>query len=201
MAKKLESTLKNMILSLFFISMGMAAALGYVYTLTKEPIEKAKSAAETNAIKEVVPAFDNTPVAKEIDGITYYEVTKGGTPVGYAVKTFTDKAFSGRFDLMVGFLPDGTINQIAVLSQKETPGLGTNMMKPKFKDQFNKKNPGTWKMLVKKDGGEVDAISAATISSRAFCDAVQRGYDGFTKNFGGKASTHATPADTTKKGE
>ncbi len=201
MAKKLESNLKNMILSLFFISMGMAAALGYVYTLTKEPIEKAKSAAETNAIKEVVPAFDNTPVAKEIDGITYYEVTKGGVPVGYAVKTFTDKAFSGRFDLMVGFLPDGSINQIAVLSQKETPGLGTNMMKPKFKDQFNKKNPGTWKMLVTKDGGEVDAISAATITSRAFCDAVQRGYDGFTKNFGGKASTPATPADTTKKGE
>lgn len=200
MAKKLESTLKNMILSLFFISMGMAAALGYVYTLTKEPIEKAKKGAETSAIKEVVPAFDNTPLAKEIDGLTYYEVTKGGAPVGYAVKTYTDKAFSGRFDLMVGFLPDGTINQIAVLDQKETPGLGTKMKEPKFKNQFNLKNPGSWKMTVKKDGGDVDAISAATISSRAFCDAVQRGYDGFIKNFGGK-STPATPADSIKKGE
>ncbi len=186
-----------MILSLFFISMGMAAALGYVYKLTKEPIDKAKQQAETGAIKEVVPAFDNTPTAKVVDGITYYEVTKGGARVGCAVKTFTDKAFSGRFDLMVGFLPDGTINQIVVLDQKETPGLGSKMKEPKFKDQFNKKNPGTWKMIVKKDGGAVDAISAATISSRAFCDAVQRGYDGFIKNFGIATS----PANSTKKGE
>jgi electron transport complex protein RnfG len=72
-------------------------------------------------------------------------------------------------------------------------------MEPKFKDQFNKKNPGSWKMTVKKDGGVVDAISAATITSRAFCDAVQRGFDGYMKIFG-KASI-ATPADTTKKGE
>jgi electron transport complex protein RnfG len=179
--------------------MGMAAALGFVYSLTKEPIEKAKKDVETGAIKQVVPDFDNAPVAKVIDGITYYEVTKGGAPIGCAVKTFTDKAFSGRFDLMVGFLPDGTINKIAVLDQKETPGLGTKMMEPKFKDQFNKKNPGSWKMTVKKDGGVVDAISAATITSRAFCDAVQRGFDGYMKIFG-KASI-ATPADTTKKGE
>jgi electron transport complex protein RnfG len=200
MAKKLESNLRNMILSLFFISAVMAAALGYVYSITKGPIEKAKKDAETSSIKEVVPAFDNTPTAKEIDGLTYYEVTKGGSPVGYAVKTFTDKAFSGRFDLMVGFLPDGSINQIAVLDQRETPGLGTKMKEPKFKDQFNKKNPGNWKMTVKKDGGEVDAISAATISSRAFCDAVQRGYDGFIKNYG-NATKSAAPADSTKKGE
>lgn len=187
-----------MILSLFFISMGMAAALGYVYKLTKEPIDKAKQQAETGAIKEVVPEFDNTPTAKVIDGISYYEVTKGGKPVGCAVKTFTEKAFSGRFDLMVGFLPDGTINQIVVLDQKETPGLGTKMKEPKFKDQFIKKNPSAWKLAVKKDGGDVDAISAATISSRAFCDAVQRGYDGFIKNFG---NATAAPADSTKKGE
>ncbi len=198
MAKKLDSTLKNMILSLFFISMGMAAALGYVYKLTKEPIDKAKQQAETSAIKEVVPEFDNTPTAKVIDGISYYEVTKGGKPVGCAVKTFTEKAFSGRFDLMVGFLPDGTINQIVVLDQKETPGLGSKMKEPKFKDQFIKKNPGAWKLAVKKDGGDVDAISAATISSRAFCDAIQRGYDGFIKNFG---NATATSADSTKKGE
>ncbi len=200
MAKKLESTLLNMILSLFFISAVMSASLGYVYSLTKEPIEKSQKAAETNAIKQVTPDFDNTPVAKEIDGLTYYEVTKGGQAVGCAVKTYTEIAFSGRFDLMVGFLNDGTINKIAVLDQKETPGLGTKMMEPKFKDQFNNKNPGTWKMAVKKDGGEVDAISAATISSKAYCNAVQKAYDGFMKNFGNK-SNPTTVADSTKKGE
>ncbi len=200
MAKKLESNLINMILSLVLISAVMSAALGYVYSLTKGPIENSKKAAETNAIKDVAPAFDNSPVAKEIDGLTYYEVTKGGQPVGCAVKTFTEKAFSGRFDLMVGFLNDGTINKIAILDQKETPGLGTKMMEPKFKDQFLNKNPATWKMAVKKDGGEVDAISAATISSRAFCDAVQKGYDGFMKNFS-KPSSPALVADSITKGE
>lgn len=200
MAKKLESNLKNMVLSLALISLGMSSALGYVYLITKDPIIKTAQQAETNAIKEVVPAFDNTPEAKEIDGLTFYEVSKEGKITGYAVKTFTEKAFSGRFDLMVGFLPDGTINQIAVLEQKETPGLGTKMKEPKFKDQFIKKNPSLWKMLVKKDGGEVDAISAATISSRAFCDAVQRAYDSFIKNYGA-LDNNVLSADTTKKGE
>lgn len=200
MAKKLESNLKNMFLSLMLISMGMSAALGYVYLLTKEPISAASKAAETNAIKEVVPAFDNTPEAKEMDGLVFYEATKEGNPVGYAIKTYTEKAFSGRFDLMVGLLPDGTINQIFVLEQKETPGLGTKIKDPKFKDQFLKKNPASWKMLVKKDGGEVDAISAATISSRAFCDAVQKAYDSFMKNIGNQ-QTLSLPNDSTKKGE
>ncbi|OQA02379.1 MAG: Electron transport complex protein RnfG [Bacteroidetes bacterium ADurb.Bin408] len=200
MAKKLESNLKNMFLSLTFISMGMSAALGYVYLLTKDPIVAASKAAETNAIKEVVPAFDNTPEAKEVDGLVFYEATKEGTPVGYAIKTYTEKAFSGRFDLMVGLLPDGSINQIFVLNQKETPGLGTKIKDPKFKDQFLKKNPGNWKMTVKKDGGEVDAISAATISSRAFCDAVQKAYDIYMKNIGNQQSL-TLPNDSTIKGE
>jgi Na+-translocating ferredoxin:NAD+ oxidoreductase subunit G len=76
--------------------------------------------------------------------------------------------------LMVGLLPDGSINNISVIQQNETPGLGTKMKEPKFKDQFNKKNPSEFKFKVKKDGGHVDAITAATISSRAFCDAVDR---------------------------
>jgi electron transport complex protein RnfG len=88
---------------------------------------------------------------------------------------------------MVGFRPDGTIFNISILEQKETPGLGTKMVpegtpdKPAFKDQFNEKNPATFALKVKKDGGPVDAITAATISSRAFCDGVQRAYNTFEK--------------------
>lgn len=180
---KLQSSVKNMILSLFFISMGMSAALGFVYVATKKPIEDSQKKAEIEALKTVLPAFDNDPTkdAKEIDGLVYYVGTSGGNPVGCAVKTFTTKAFSGRFDLMVGFKPDGSINNIAVLEQKETPGLG-DKMKTKWKDQFNGKNPKDFKMIVKKDGGQVDAITASTITSRAFCDATQKAYDGFMKN-------------------
>jgi len=181
---KLESSLKNMILCLFLISMVMSAALGLVYNVTKGPIELASKKGEIDALKVVLPEFDNDPTkdAKEIDGLTYYIGTKSGQTVGYAVKTFTDKGFSGRFDLMVGLLPDGTINNIAVLSQKETPGLG-DKMKTNWKDQFKGKNPKDFKLLVKKDGGDVDAITASTISSRAFCDATQKAYDGYMKNY------------------
>jgi electron transport complex protein RnfG len=181
---KLESTFKNMLLSLLFISMGMSAALGFVYSLTKEPIEKANKMKEVQAITEVLPEFDNDPTLdiKSVDGLDYYTATKGGEVVGYAVKSYTDKGFSGHFTMMVGFKPDGAIHNITVLDHKETPGLGTKMKEPKFKDQFPGKNPGDFKLKVKKDGGPIDAITAATISSRAFCDGVQRAYDGYKLN-------------------
>lgn len=179
---KLESSLRNMFLSLFLISLVMAAALGFVYNVTKEPIEQAAKDKEINAIKEVIPAFENDIVstAKEIDGLTFYSAINKGSIVGYAAKTFTDKGYSGRFDLMVGFLPDGSINNIVVLQQKETPGLGSNMALPKFRDQFISLNIGNLadqKLKVKKDGGTIDAISAATISSRAYCDGIQKAYE------------------------
>lgn len=183
MAKKLESSLRNMVLSLLLISMGMSAALGFVYIATKGPIEESKKKAEIEAIKNVLPTFDNDPTAnaKTIEGLVYYTAIKSGNPVGCAVKTYTDKGFAGHFELMVGFKPDGTIYKTTVLDQKETPGLG-NKMKTEWKDQFNEKNPANFKLLVKKDGGQVDAITASTITSRAFCDAVTRAYDGFKKN-------------------
>jgi Na+-translocating ferredoxin:NAD+ oxidoreductase subunit G len=181
---KLESSFKNMLLSLTLISIGMSAALGFVYNLTKGPIEIAQKQKEVQALREVLPEFDNDPVesVKSVDGLFYYTAAKEGEVVGYAVNTFTEKGFSGKFTLMVGFKPDGTINNISVLEQKETPGLGNKMKEPKFKDQFPDKNPGQFKLKVKKDGGQVDAITAATISSRAFCDAVQRAYDGYLVN-------------------
>lgn len=190
MAKKLESSVKNMILCLFFISLFMSAALGFVYQATKGPIAETQKKAEIDALKNVLPKFDNDPTteAKEIEGLTYYIAKSGEKAVGCAVKTFTTKAFSGRFDLMVGFKVDGTINSIAVLEQKETPGLG-DKMKTKWKDQFNGKNPKDFKMTVKKDGGEVDAISASTITSRAFCDATQKAYDGYMKNYAQQLNT------------
>lgn len=196
---KLESSLRNMVLSLLFISMGMSAALGFVYNLTKDPIAKAAKAKEVNAVKEVLPEFDNDPTTevKVIDNLTFYPATKDGQPVGCAVRTFTDKGYAGRFDLMVGFLPDGKINNIVILEQKETPGLGTKMKEPKFKNQFNSIDIGSLQnkeLKVKKDGGTVDAISAATISSRAFCDGVQKAYNLYMKNF---TTASAIPADTT----
>jgi len=179
MAKKLESTLRNMFLSLTLISLVMSAALTFVYLKTKGPIELAASQKEINAIRQVSPDFDSDPLTaqREVDGVTIYTVKKNNETAGFAVKTYSDKGFSGHIELMAGFRTDGTINNITVLQHKETPGLGTKMAEPKFITQFLDKNPGSFKINVKKDGGQVDAITAATISSRAFCDALLRAYN------------------------
>jgi electron transport complex protein RnfG len=182
-----ESNLKNMLLCLFVIASVTSALLCVVYLITYEPIEESKRNKVNAAIALVVPAFDNNPsgeiIEMEIDGrvITIYPAFKDGSPVGYAVKASTTKGFSGLIVLMVGFLPDGTIYNSAVVSHLETPGLGDKMEQKKhnWSLQFNGKNPANYRLSVKKDGGDVDAITAATISSRAFCDAVELAYKAF----------------------
>lgn len=183
MAKK-ESTFGNMVLALAVITLVAAASLGYVYELTKEPIAEAKRAKQIEALQQVLPDFTNDPLTevykKAVDGDTlyFYPATRDSQLVGTAVETFSKKGFGGLIRIMVGFLPDGTINNVAVLEHKETPGLGEKM-DPKKSDwavQFEGKNPKDFKLKVTKDGGDVEAITASTISSRAFCDAVDRAY-------------------------
>jgi electron transport complex protein RnfG len=185
---KTESTFKNMVLSLTLISLGASASLGFVYVMTKEPIEASVLNKKLNAIRQVVPEFTNNPSEEmyrlptgEGDSLDIYPAKKDGEIIGYAVSTYSKTGFGGNIRLVAGFKPDGTIINITVLEQKETPGLGTKMTEPRFKDQFNNKNPSEFMLKVKKDGGPVDAITAATISSRAFCDAVQRAYNTLQK--------------------
>jgi electron transport complex protein RnfG len=188
---KTESTFRNMVLSLTLISIVASTSLGFVYELTKRPIELSNLNKKLDAIKEVVPEFNNNPDNEmfrlptgEGDSLDIYPAKKDDIIIGYAVNTYTEKGFSGNISLMAGFKPDGTIINITVLQQKETPGLGTKIKEPAFKDQFKEKNPSEFMLKVKKDGGPVDAITAATISSRAFCDAVRRAYN--TLHKGGK---------------
>jgi electron transport complex protein RnfG len=185
---KTESTFKNMVLSLTLISLGASACLGFVYVFTKKPIEISNLNKKIEAIKQVVPEFNNNPdeemyklATGEGDSLDIYPAKKDNVVVGYAVNTYTKKGFSGNISLMAGFKTDGTIINITVLEHKETPGLGTKMTEPLFKNQFIQKNPSEFILKVKKDGGPVDAITAATISSRAFCDAVQRAYNTLQK--------------------
>ncbi len=187
--KKMPSTLLTMSLTLFFVTLISSALLGYVYTLTKGPIEEANKKKEKQALKLVLPDFDNNPLAEKItvpsdlDSLDCYIAKKNGKVVGVAVKTYTLKGFGGRFDVMVGFLPDGTIYNTSVLNHQETPGLGDKIDKKKsdWSNQFNGKNPQNFKLAVTKDGGDVIPITAATISSRAYTDAVKRAYTSFIK--------------------
>jgi len=190
MAKK-ESTFLNMVITLFIVTFVASASLGYIYELTKEPIAKAALKKKTDAIGEIVPEFDNNPLNEKftIDSdkgaLNCYPAKKGGKLVGTAIETFTNEGFSGLIKVMVGLLPDGSIYDTSVIEQKETPGLGTKIDKNKsdFSLQFKGVNPKDFVLKVKKNGGDVDAITAATISSHAFCDAVQRAYNSYKNKY------------------
>jgi len=158
---KLESTFKNMVLSLTSITLIAAAGLAAVYMVTKAQIEAQNEAAQNAAKIAVLNGQEGVAVEATADG------------------------FGGPIRIMVGFAPDGTILGYEVLEQQETPGLGTHMV-----DWFKSADkPGsniigrqiTTKLKVSKDGGDVDAITAATISSRAFLKAVNRAYKKYMK--------------------
>jgi electron transport complex protein RnfG len=188
MANK-ESTFTNMVLTLFIVTLAASTTLGFIYELTRGPIAEAEMRKKNMAIRQVVPDFTNQPnqesyrVMVEGDSLQVFPAKQNDELVGMAVSTFTDQGYSGRIRLMVGFNTDGTINNISVLEHAETPGLGDKIDKAKsdWSTQFNGKNPEDYELEVQKDGGDVDAITAATISSRAYCDAVQKAYQAFQK--------------------
>ncbi len=186
-----KDTLLNMFVALFVICVVSGGVLGLVYNATKDPIAAAEKAKKTEAIKNVLPEFQelkdiNMKSAMEDVELPFHlAYDANGNFIGAAVETFTNKGFSGNISLMVGILADGTVNNISVLQHAETPGLGSKMSEPSFKDQFNNKHADSFNFNVTKDGGDVDAITAATISSRAFCDAVNRAISTFENNKGG----------------
>jgi electron transport complex protein RnfG len=216
MGKK-ESTLPSMALTLIIITVIAGSTLGYIYKLTAGPIEAASEQKQQEAIRLVVPEFDNNP-AQEMykiaadggDSLKVFPAKKDGINVGVAIESVSHKGFGGDVKIMVGILPDGTIKNYAILEHKETPGLGTKMdtwFKPSddadagssgnafanwlfgIKSDTGGGNtsivgvdPTKTNLTVSKDGGDIDAITAATISSRAFLDAVQKAWATYNEN-------------------
>lgn len=172
-----ESNLKNMSLCLMAVCLVCSGLLAGIHALTKEPIERAAMAKKVSAIAAVVPSFDGEPAEAAIeyegDEYEYYMVCRDSAVVAYAIES-SGKGFGGELKLMVGITPDGVVYNTSVLSQSETPGLGAKCTEPSFADQFRLWNPSEKKLLVKKDGGDVDAITASTITSRAYTDAIAK---------------------------
>lgn len=204
-----------MALTLVVITMVAGTSLGYIYKLTEEPINQSRERKQQEAIRLVVPEFDNNP-AEEMYEITtdndqtlkVFPAKKDGEEVGVAVESVSSKGYSGDIRIMVGILPDGTINNYEVLEHAETPGLGSKMDEW-FKPSEEEKGPSgspffNWlfgiesddagdsnsivgidpentELEVSADGGDIDGITAATISSRAFLDAVQKAWATYTE--------------------
>ena len=180
-----------MLVALFVITAISGGLLGLVYGMTKDTIAEVDAKKNEAAIKAVLPLEGEITFKAENLSYTEGGVTTefpcniaydaNGTFQGVAIKT-SEGGFGGKIEIMVGFFADGTIKGTSVLSHAETPGLGANMT-GKFKDQFVDKNPASFKLSVKKDGGDVDAITAATITSRAFSKAIDKAYKVFEANF------------------
>ena len=188
---KLDSSLKNMVMSLAIISFGASAILGGVYVLTKKPIEDAAELKKTNAIKEVLPQNNNMKIGKVVevtlDSYTekfiVYPAFENDKLIAAAVETFDNNGYGGQIKSMVGFDAEGNIVNYAILSMSETPGLGekvTSWFKTKRNNQdIRGKKPSEESFKVSKDGGEIDAITASTITSRAFLSSVKTAYNVF----------------------
>jgi electron transport complex protein RnfG len=176
---KLPSTFFNMVLILTLISAVATVALAYTYQVTKEPRAQVEVKKTEAALKAILPEFDNNPVAEKYSltgyaDMEFFPARKGDQPVGWAVKTFSDNGFDSRIWIMAGFDANKNIIDTQVLAMTETPGLGSKLSTEKFRQQFKGKSPAQFKLQVKKDGGSVDALTAATISSRAFCEALDK---------------------------
>lgn len=181
-----------MFLSLSIICLTVAVLLAQVNKMTAKPIADAKAMKLQNAIREVVPLFDNDPVAEAYlmpdgsgDSLLVYPAKKGDELVGFAINSFSNNGFNGTVRIMVGFDMEDKIVNYAVLQHAETPGLGAKMTEW-FKDVSRPEQSVVGRDLsqgplaVSKDGGDVDAITASTITSRAFMEAVNSAYSAYS---------------------
>ena len=183
--KKLESSLLNMTLVLTGVAVIMGGILAYVNNLTSGPINEQKEKALADGIKTVMACNDltvantdtvkqNDAKGKELTYIIYQTKDAQGNDLGAAVQSTTG-GFGGDLKVLVGFDKEGTILGYTLLEHQETPGLGAKADKwfqKGEKGDIIGKNPGEKELTVSKDGGDVDAITASTITSRAFLRAV-----------------------------
>jgi len=163
-----------MALCLTLICLFCSAVLAVVYAVTYEPIQEASKKALELSIGKVLPEGGNLSEVKSAEGFDYYESIVDDAVVAYAVKSSTI-GFGGPLTLMVGVLPDGTVYNTSVLAHSETPGLGAKCTSD---ENFIKQWKGfNGKFSVRKDGGDIDAITASTITSRAYTLAVSQAVD------------------------
>ena len=200
----MNKIIKNTII-LTIITLVSGVALGAVYEITKAPIANEQEEAKQEAYKQVfedADSFDDLEVdAKEAaeavkaagvdDGAEINEAVEakqGGETIGYVITATDPNGYGGDIQVSVGIQNDGTVNGIAILSINETAGLGMKASEPEFYEQYSGKQ--TDHFYVSKDGGEgeqIDAISGATITTRAVTGAVNASLGYYQNVLGGSA--------------
>lgn len=154
-----------------------SALLAAVYSKTKAPIAAALELRTANAAAKVMPEGLDAPVKQKIDGVTFFVAQKNSRPAAVALEGRSKNGYGGEIILMIGLSADGKLVNYQKLIANETPGLGSKMESDTFRNPLRGRSV-TADWHVTKDGGEVDAITAATISSRAVMECLR---DAFAK--------------------
>ncbi len=185
----------NMALRLTLICAIAALALANVAEVTRGPIAASEARAQREAVEAVLPSFARLAIdtlkVETGDPVLYFSGVDDSGPTGTAFKSTSGLGYSGDIEIILGVNPEGVISGVRILRHAETPGLGANYADPAMLDQFYKDRliSDNWKLT--KDGGEVDAVTGATITGRAIADAIETGVQSYLDN---KGSIKAVPA-------
>lgn len=183
------NSMPRLILVLTLIAAGAGVVLSLVEAVTRAPIAEQRRLETLRALRAVLPPSDNSPDEDTVQLVigqdkrgrdvlrTFFRGRQAGELSGIAFKVVAPDGYSGNIDVMVGIDPGGTIAGIEILNHAETPGLGDKIALPSFKEKFAGKNLDNADWRVKKDGGEFDQITGATISPRAVVGAVRKGLE------------------------
>ncbi len=186
--------MSRLLITLTLIAACAGLILSLVESSTREPIKEQRRLQMLKALSAVLPEFDNSPdsdivtLENGVDKkgnpveVTFYRGRKAAQLVGTAFKVVAPDGYSGNIEVMIGVKPDEKLNAVEILAHAETPGLGSKITDAKFKDIFKGKGLDNADWRVKKDGGEFDQITGATISPRAIVGAVKKGLQFYRKN-------------------
>ncbi len=176
----------NLALRLTLICAIAALALANVAEVTRGPIAESEARAQREAVEAVLPAFARLAVdtlkSAADNPVLYFSGLQESGPSGTAFKASSGLGYSGEIEIILGVKPDGEISGVRILKHAETPGLGANYADPELLNKFYKgrRMDDNWKLA--KDGGQVDAITGATVTGRAIADAIESGLQDFQKN-------------------
>lgn len=196
---------------LFIIAAVAGVLLAYTENLTGPRIEENRIKKLAEARREVLPEAKNFSAVEYKDpagkSLSYVAGFKEDGSLAGVVLNAAPKGYAGPIEMVIGLSSHGKISGVKILSQKETPGLGTKLTTPAFLEPFTKivnEKPRPI-FLVKQDGGDIDAITAATISSRAFCSGIREGmaaYEVIKEELGSlKPAAPALPVVASESGD
>jgi len=181
----------RLVLVLTMIAAGAGLILSLVEGVTREPIAEQRRLETLRALSAVLPPADNSPDQDTVSLVTgkdrrgrdqsrtFFRGRQTGAVNGVAFKVVAPDGYSGNIAIMVGVDLKGTVTGLEILTHAETPGLGDKITLPEFKEMFKGRSLENADWRVKKDGGEFDQITGATISPRAVVGAVRRGLEFF----------------------